>query len=357
MVGRSLLRCLPVLPALLLCVCANSLARAQEPPGEPLSEAIAANLPKIVKVYGAGGLRGLEPYQSGIVISPEGHVLTAWSHVLDTDFVSVTLDDGRKFDARLVGADPRVEAAVLKIDATDLPYIDLAQAADAALGTRVLAFCNLFGIATGDEPASLLHGQVAARWNLDARSGAFETPYKGPVYVLDAMTNNPGSAGGLLTDFLGRPVGMLGGELRDAQQNTWLNYAVPLSQLRTSVEQIMAGQFVASSAEDATKRPDFPHDLEQLGIVLVPDVVERTPPYVDVVLPDSPAETAGLLPDDLVVFVAGKLVQSCKSLVAEVGLVDRADPLTLTIMRGQELRDFTLRAPAEESAPATEAAP
>ena len=73
--------------------------------------------PKIVKIYGAGGLRGLEAYQSGMLISAEGHVLTVWSYVLDSDDVTVVLDDGRRFTAKLVGADPLTEIAVLKIDA------------------------------------------------------------------------------------------------------------------------------------------------------------------------------------------------------------------------------------------------
>ena len=80
---------------------------------------------KTVKIYGAGGLRGLEAYQSGFLISADGYVLTVFSHVLDSDTITVTLDDGRKFEAKLLGADPRLEVAVLKIDAADLPHFDL----------------------------------------------------------------------------------------------------------------------------------------------------------------------------------------------------------------------------------------
>ena len=90
--------------------------------------------PKMVKIYGAGGFRGLEAYQSGMLISPEGHILTAYSHVLDTDYITVYLADGRKFEAKLLGADPRLEVAVLKIDAADLPYFDLDRAAKAEDG-------------------------------------------------------------------------------------------------------------------------------------------------------------------------------------------------------------------------------
>src|SRR3990170_7730050 len=85
--------------------------------------------PKMVKIYGAGGVRGLEAYQSGMLISADGLVLTAWSYVLDSDDVAVVLDDGRRFTAKLLGADPLTEVAVLKLDAGQEPlaHFDLSQ--------------------------------------------------------------------------------------------------------------------------------------------------------------------------------------------------------------------------------------
>ncbi len=122
---------------------------------------IAEVQPKIVKIYGAGGFHGLEAYQSGILISPRGHILTAFSHVLDTDGITAVLADGRRFDAKLLGADPRLEVAVLKIDATGVPCFDLARAARSRAGSRVLALSNLFGVAVGNEPASVQQGTVS----------------------------------------------------------------------------------------------------------------------------------------------------------------------------------------------------
>ncbi len=181
---------LGLLAAITLCS-APSLAQAAK-----LADVIHDVQPKVVKIYGAGGIRGLPAYQSGFLVSAEGHVLTAFSYVLDCETITVTLDDGRKFDAKLLGTDPRLDVAVLKIEAADLPHFDLKQAATGAEGTRVLAFSNLFGVATGDESVSVLHGAVSAVTTLAARRGTYETPYHGPVYVLDAMTNNPGAAGG-----------------------------------------------------------------------------------------------------------------------------------------------------------------
>jgi serine protease Do len=324
-------------------------AAADAPAAASLPDTIARVQPKMVKIYGAGGLRGLAAYQSGFLISPQGHILTAWSYVLDTDSVTAVLADGRRFEAKLVGADPRLEAAVLKIDATDLPCFDLAQAAAGSPGDRVLAFSNLFGVATGGEPVSVQHGTIAVVPRLEARRGTFETPYNGPVYVLDVVTNNPGAAGGALVSRHGELLGMLGKELRNSLNNTWLNYAIPVERLRDSVEQLRAGKFVARRAEEPAQKPARPMTLEGLGIVLVPDVVERTPPYVDQVLPGSPAANAGIRPDDLVVLLGDRLVRSCKALREELQYVDAEDGTKLTVLRAQTMQEFVLRAGEEKN--------
>jgi len=313
----------------------------------PLAPIISRVQPKLVKIYGAGGFRGLEAYQSGFLISPEGHVLTAFSHVLDTDYVTATLDDGRRFEARLLGADPRLEVAVLKIDGTDLPWFDLGEAVQAECGTWVLAFSNLFGVATGNEPASVQHGVISATPRLAARRGVFQTPYDGPVYVLDAVTNNPGAAGGALVTRRGELVAMLGKELRNAANSTWLNYAIPVGELRESVEEIRSGKFVAREEEEAAQKPERSLTLSMLGIVLVPDVVQRTPPYVDQVRSDSPARSAGIRPDDLVLLVNDRLIQSQKALRAELEYVDREDPVKLSVLRGHDLVELMLHVPVQ----------
>ncbi len=325
-----------------------SPARQQHPAARaPLAVRLVIEdaLPKMVKVYGAGGFRGMEAYQSGMLISPDGHILTVFSYVLDTDFITVVLSDGRRFEARLLGADPRLEVAVLKIEAEGLRCFDLDQAAGVEPGTRVLALSNVFGVAAGNEPVSVQHGVVSAVTSLAAQRGVFETPYRGPVYVLDAMTNNPGAPGGALITRGGQLAGMLGKELQNSLNRTWLNYAVPIEQLRPSVEEIRAGRFVVAQEEPAEQRPAEAWGLERLGIRLIPDVLERTPPYVDQVVPGMPAAGAGIQPDDLIVLVGDRLIQSCKALRAELEMIDVADPLDLTILRGHELLKLNLPAP------------
>ncbi|MBS0209337.1 MAG: trypsin-like peptidase domain-containing protein [Planctomycetes bacterium] len=323
---------------------ANAALAADKPAALALPEVIAQVQPKIVKIYGAGGYRGLESYQSGMLISATGHVLTVWSYVLDTEFITVVLNDGRRFDAKLLAADPRLEAAVLKFDAQDLPHFDLTKAPQADAGARVLAFSNLFGIAVGNEPASVQHGVISARSRLDARRGGFKTPYRGPIYVTDTITNNPGAAGGALTNGRGELLGMLGKELRSAQTGAWLNYSIPAAEMAKTVDEIRAGRFVQRPADDQAAKPKQALSAELLGLVLVPDVLQRTPPYLDAVRANSPAARAGLRADDLVVFVNGRLVPSCKSLHNELEFVDRIDKVQITVMRGEDLIDVTLGA-------------
>jgi serine protease Do len=311
---------------------------------------------KVVKLYGAGGFRGLEPYQTGFLISADGYVATVWSYVLDTDPIIVHLADGRKFDAKFEGGDPNLEIAILKFDGKDLPHFELDASVEATPGQRVLAFSNLYNVATGNEPVSVQHGLIAVKTRLEARRGVFKTPYRGEVYVLDAITNNPGAQGGVIVNRGGELIGMIGKELKNSLTNTWLNYAIPVDAFRKKAQDIMAGKVdpITPTPEVEQKKADNPLTLELLGIVLVPNVLERTPPFIDELRPDSPAAKAGLEPDDLVLYVADsrttnpRLIRSCKELREELSYIDRDDTITMTVIRtdksGEKLVQFTLKA-------------
>jgi serine protease Do len=253
------------------------------------------------------------------------------------------LADGRKFEAKLLGADPRMEIAVLKIPAADLPYFDLEKAVLGRAAENVLAFSNLFNVAIGDEPASVQHGIISVLTKLEARQGVYETPYRGPVYVLDVKSNNPGAGGGVLVTRRGDLLGMLGKELTNSMNSTYLNYAIPVSAMRESIEAIKAGKMVARRDDDPRKKPQRSLTLDSLGIVLVPDVLDRTPPYVEQVRPGSPAEKAGVRPDDLIVLLGDQLVQSCKFLRADLEYLDYQDPVKFVLLRGQDLIEVTLQ--------------
>ncbi|MGV3486622.1 MAG: S1C family serine protease [Planctomycetaceae bacterium] len=294
-----------------------------------------------VKIYGAGGA-GLEAYQSGFLVSPDGHIATAWSYVLDVQPV-VVLDDGRRLDGTIVGFEPELELAIIKIEATDLPYLELSDTMP-EIAEPVLAVSNLFGIATGDEPASVMQGMVAAVTSLDARRGTFKTPYSGPVLILDLVANNPGAAGGAVVDANGRAVGMLGKELRDAAAGVWLNYALPAMKLRPVIGDIVAGKSVADRSQKAAPLPaNQSHSLAALGLGLIPDVLERTPAFVDRVIADSPAAKADVRPDDLILLLGNTRIESQRMLVESLRYLDRRDPVVLTVQRESRILSIKIQ--------------
>lgn len=291
------------------------------------------SLPRMVKIMGSGGFQGLEPYQSGFLISEDGLILTSWSYVLDSGNVKATFSDGQVLDAKLIGYDPRVEIALIKVEADGLPFFNLNRHQKSQPGDRVLAFSNLYGVARGEEQVSVQHGIVSAVTKLSARRGAFESAYQGPVYLLDAVTNNPGAAGGAVTNRHGELIGVIGKELRDRQTGLWLNFAIPIGELNRSIELIRSGNSVVQS-DSNSRKPSEPITLDLLGIALVPNVVDRTPPFVDRINIDSRADRAGIHPDDLIIDINGTLTPSIKHVLKRLATIDRDSQLQITLQRG-----------------------
>ena len=310
---------------------------------QSLAEVSRTTQPKIVKIYGAGGIRGLEAYQSGFLVSSEGHVLTAFSYVLDTDDVSVTLHDGRVLSGSMVGADPKLELALLKIDAAELPHFDLKNSVKLTPGDRILAFSNLYGIATGNEPVSVLHGSVAGVTKMAGRRGAFNTPYQGPIYVLDAVTNNAGAAGGALTNRRGQLAGIIGKELRSSETNIWLNFAMPMDAIGESVTAMMNGTPLPdASTADETVLAKSPWTDRAMGLRLVPNLLIKTPPFIESVFAGKPAAIAGLQSDDLIMYVGPVMIRSYRDLAGELKKIEDKDDLQVTVLRDRELVPVTL---------------
>lgn len=322
----------------LLTVPSFALAQSQK---NTLPQTVVQTLPKMVKIIGSGGFRGLEAYQSGFLISNNGHVLTVWSYVLDSDVVTLKMDDGLKREATLIGFDPRLDIAILKIDVTDTPHFNLEAAENVSTGDRILAFSNLYGVATGNEPVSVQQGFVSAKIKLSARKGTYESPYHDEAYLLDAMTNNPGAAGGALTDRQGRLVAMVGKELRDSRTGDWLNFALPMEKLSDSIHRILSGAITSST--DVNDRPTEPITSKLLGFSMVADIVEKTPPYVDRVVVGSASADSGLQPDDLIIEVNGQMSASIKDVQKQLQRIDRDDVVKVTVQRGSRFLEMKMR--------------
>jgi serine protease Do len=296
---------------------------------------------KVVKLFGAGGAKGLESYQSGVLVGSDGYILTSWSTVLDVTSVRVVAYDGRRLNATVVGVDPPNEMALLKVDDAGLSGFELDTSIATRPGQRVFGVSNLFGIATGNEYCSVQKGVVMAIAPLTQRRGKTKSLYQGKVYVLDVMTNNPGAAGGALIDIQGRLIGILGKEIRDEQAGIWLNYALPLDVVQASMDRILKGN--TSADLESIKAVDKPHRLADLGLTLIPDVLAKTPAFVDQIRKGSIADRSGIQTNDLILLANDQRIDSRKSFERVLSTLNRADSFELLVQRGQELIRIQVR--------------
>lgn len=297
------MRLLRSLSILLLFAVSTSIAYADV----SFSQVVKETNRKMVKVYGAGGFRGVNAYCTGVLISADGYILTVYSPTLDTNNLRVHLYDGTKHNVELVAAEPQLDVALLRIKERErfaeqpLPFFDLTKPIiTPSVGDWVLAFTNQFEVAVRDEPVSVQRGVLAAIVPFAGRRGITEANFKGMAYIVDAITNNPGANGGLLTTRKGEPLGLIGKELKNTLSETWVNYAIPLPSLTDFVSKAMKGQY-KRQARDEDKIAEDKKAFH--GIMLIPDVLDRTPPYVEDVVPGSPAALAGIRINDLLIFI------------------------------------------------------
>jgi S1-C subfamily serine protease len=320
---------------------------------------------KLVKLFGSGGFRGLESYGTGVLISADGYILTVNSHILDTRDLRIHMYDGTRYHGKVVAREPELDVALVKINAgqrkVDIEqWFDVVKAAKKQVlepGTNILAFSNLFQIATRDEPMSVQRGVIASHSKLHGRIGTFEAAYRGNVYVIDAITNNPGAGGGVITTRKGELLAMIGKELRNELTNTWINYAIPFN-ASIEVPGKDGKKEITSILDLVTKKENYKQlpPRAQLnvvayhGIVLVPNVVDRTPPYIEEVIPGSPADKAKLKPDDLIVYVDGVPVQDITTFNNILATYTPGMELKLEVQRGDKLATVPLKLekPAEK---------
>ena len=338
--------------ACILLLAITTAASAQD----PVTKTSTTVNKKMVKLFGIGGFKGLPSYGTGILVSEKGYILTVNNHILNTPGILVHLYDGRQYQAKVLAREPELDIALLKIDedVDFLPHYDFAKEAEHARaenGDWILAFSNEFKIALRDEPMSVQRAVVAASADLRGRRGVFDAPFSGDVYFLDAVVCNPGAAGGIITNRKGDLLGILGRELKDTRTDTWINYAVPIQatadvhrddktikvSMATFVKEAMLGKYIQSTKVKREDKGGYS------GIVLVVNAVSSTPPYIEEVVPKSPAALAGLRPDDLILYVEGESVPTIKTFREALKAYEPGREITLQLQRANRLETVKLK--------------
>jgi serine protease Do len=255
---------------------------------------------------------------SGVIISPDGYILTA-NHVVEgADEVKVAIDDGKKeYTAKVIGTDPPTDVAILKINATDLSAITLADSDQLEVGDIVLAIGNPFGVGQ-----TVTMGIVSAL----GRNGLPGFNLYQDFIQTDAAIN-PGNSGGALVDAEGRLVGINTGIESSTRGNQGIGFAVPINIARHVMERLISGGKVTRGYL-GIKLQDINAGLaEQFNL---PD---QNGALVDDVLPDTPAAKAGIKSGDVLIAFNGKSVTDSESLMLAVSECAPGASATVELLR------------------------
>ncbi len=286
---------------------------------------------------------------SGVIVNPDGYILTN-NHVVDgASDVQVTLSDKRQLKAKIVGTDPRTDIAVLKIPATSLSTVTLGDSAKAKVGDIVLAIGDPFGIGE-----TVTMGIVSATGRRDLR---LEGPEGYEDFIQTDASINPGNSGGALVNTRGELIGINTAIISNGGGgNQGIGFAVPVNMARTVMEQILkSGRvtrgFLGVSIQEVTPDIAKAFNVPAAEGALVGDVT-----------PDSPGAKAGLQKGDVITTLNGQKVSDYHDLRLRISQTAPGTPIKMDVYRnGQKqqmtatLGEFPEKAQAAENAPQGEA--
>ena len=259
---------------------------------------------------------------SGVIVSPNGYILTANHVVEDADLIKVAIQGGRKeFTARVVGKDKPSDVAVLKIEATDLPAITLADSDQLQVGDIVLAIGNPFGVGQ-----TVTSGIISALGRNGLGFGRYED------FIQTDAAINPGNSGGALVDAEGRLVGINTAIISppngsDEGGSVGIGFAVPINLARHVMSLLIADGrvtrgYLGLALNDLT--PDLADEFNLPG---------QSGALVDDVVPNTPAQKAGLKSGDVITAVNGKEVADANSLTLTISESSPGSTAALKIIR------------------------
>jgi len=264
---------------------------------------------------------------SGVIISPEGYILTN-NHVVDhASEVTVTLSDKREMKARVVGTDPRTDIAVLKIEGSNFPSLTLADSSKVEVGDIVLAIGDPFGVGQ-----TVTAGIVSATGR--SLNGAIEQVED---FIQTDAPINPGNSGGALVDDDGHLIGINTAILSgNSGGNQGIGFAIPINMARHDLDSILAHGKVERGYLGILPQDVTPSMAKALG------VRETTGALVGQVTPNSPASKAGLQTGDIVLSVNGEVVSDANQLRLKVGTLDPGSRVMLKVLRDGRTQDMAV---------------
>jgi S1-C subfamily serine protease len=292
-------------------------------PGD-IRSILEAARPAVVRID-VGGPGGLEGTGTGFVIDSSGVIVTN-AHVVDgSNTVMVHLADGRALEGDVVGADTRLDLAVVQVDEAGLPTLELGDSDELQVGDAVVAIGNALGLSEGSG-ATVTTGII---------SGLDRVVDVGSETLFNAIQTdaaiNPGNSGGPLVDSNGRVIG-INTAIASPETSNNVGFAISISSAKSVIDDLRAGREPQIAFLGVTSEPLSSDAAEELGVQQGALVAE--------VAPSSAAADAGIEVGDVIVEVAGAPVDSVEDVASAVRRQRAGDRIQVVIVRDGERQTF-----------------
>ncbi len=260
---------------------------------------------------------------SGVIYSPQGHIITNAHVVRDSSQVTVTLADGERVTAEVLGTDPMSDIAVIEVPGQDLPTPAYAQES-VQVGETAIAIGSPFG----------LDGTVTAGV-VSALNRTFTTQQGPQVDMIQTdAAINPGNSGGALVDARGQIIGINTAIFSRGGDNAGIGFAVPVETATAIADQLIANGEVEHAFLGIRGQSVDRQVAELYGLPVSEGAV------VAAVTDGTPAADAGLQPGDIIVAMDGRAIASMEELTGRLHRQQPGDEVSLRVQRGDEQRTF-----------------
>ena len=267
---------------------------------------------------------------SGVIVSPEGHILTNNHVIEDADDIEVVLADGRRAQAKVIGTDPDTDLALLKIGLDKLPVIVLGHSEQLQVGDIVLAIGNPFGVGQ-----TVTSGIVSALGRNQLGINTFEN------FIQTDAAINPGNSGGALVDVKGHLMGINTAIYSRSGGNMGIGFAIPVSVAQQVMRELISKGRV-TRGWIGVEPQDISPDLAASFNLPSPNGQAVRGVVITGVLHNGPAARAGIRPGDVIVQVDQQQVGNVSELLRQVAGLQPGKPARIQVWRAQGLADLTI---------------
>jgi serine protease Do len=265
---------------------------------------------------------------SGVIISTDGFIVTNNHVVQDANYIYVTLNDKRTYEAELVGRDPTTDIALLKVDETSLPYIDYGNSDEIQIGEWVLAVGNPFNL-TSTVTAGIVSAK-ARNINILAQQFAIES------FIQTDAAVNPGNSGGALVNNKGELLGINTAIASRTGSYVGYSFAVPVNIVKKIVSDLIEFGEVQRAYIGINIQDIDAEKANEIGLDEIKGV------YVAGTVDGGAANEAGIKTGDVLLYVGQKAVNSMSELQEQISRFRPGDKVDVTINRENELKNFSI---------------